>query len=461
MSATLIRGLGLFLPVLAVAVALVAASGSAAREAPSAPAPRPPKDGGRTDGGRTDGRWIEGRRADVRRTDVRRIDGSRIDGRRIAAAILATGWNGLALVPVNLAGWWTFDVEGAAIAGLPVDLMLGWALFWGALPALAAPLAPIPLTAAALAWLDLAVMPLAHPVVRLGEDWLIGETVAVAVALVPGLLLTRWTVAGTRLPLRALFQVVLAAGYGLAAPAAYTGLWERPAWVLALTAQLLAVPSALGLAAVREFAARGGGTPFPYDPPRRLVTGGPYAYVRNPMQVAMTACYLLLAVLDVRFLVGAAVALAYGAGLAAWHEGEQLTRAHGGDWLRYRGRVRAWLPRARPETPHATVYVDLSCGMCAEVGSWIRAKRPIALTVADAADLPRMPPRITYAREDGTDAAGVAALAHVLTHIHLGWALLGWLLLVPGVTGFAQLCGDAFAPTRASDRRPPRPPRGP
>ncbi|GAA0933211.1 methyltransferase family protein [Nonomuraea longicatena] len=449
MSATLIRGLGLFVPILAVAVAVVVASGSAAR--PPGSVDRSAFRN-RADTGGPVGRADHGARAPE--------GGSRIDGRRIGAAVLATAWNLLALVPVNLAGWWTFDVQGAAIAGLPVDLMLGWALLWGALPALAAPLAPIPLTAAALAWLDLAVMPLAHPVVRLGEDWLLGETVAVAVALVPGLLLTRWTVASTRLPLRALFQIVLAAGYGLAAPVAWTGLWERPAWALALIAQLLAVPSALGLAAVREFAARGGGTPFPYDPPRRLVTGGPYAYVRNPMQVAMTACYLVMAVLDVRLLAAAAVAVAYGAGLAAWHEGEQLSRAHGRSWHRYRSRVRAWLPRLRPETPHATVYVDLSCGMCTEVGSWIGAKRPVALTVADAADLPEMPRRLTYEREDGARAAGVAALAHVLTHIHLGWALLGWLLLVPGVTGFAQLCTDAFSPTRAPARRPRRSRRG-
>lgn len=32
---------------------------------------------------------------------------------------------------------------------------------------------------------------------------------------------------------------------------------------------------------------RGGGTPVPCDPPKRLVSTGPYAYIGNPMQTAM------------------------------------------------------------------------------------------------------------------------------------------------------------------------------
>lgn len=369
--------------------------------------------------------------------------------RAIAAMILATAWNLLALALVNVlavrAGWWSFSARGAMVEGVPVDLLLGWALLWGALPARAARRLPLPLTVLALAWLDLAFMPLARPLVRLGGDWLHGEALAVALGLVPGLLLARWTVRGVFVAGRVTLQVVLAGSFMLGLPVALTGVWRQPAWLAGLGVQVLAVPLTLGLAAVREFATAGG-TPLPYDPPHRLVTSGPYAYVRNPMQVSMTASYLLLGVLDVRFLAAAGVAVAYGAGLAAWHEGEQLTGRYGGAWAAYRSGVRAWLPRPRPSptmTP-AVVHVSATCGQCAPVGGWILRRAPVALDVRPAEEHPEGLRRMTYERADGLRAEGVAALAHAASHLHLGWALAGWMLLLPGVGWFAQLCADAF-----------------
>ncbi|MEW9528078.1 isoprenylcysteine carboxylmethyltransferase family protein [Microbispora sp. NPDC049125] len=370
--------------------------------------------------------------------------------REVAAMILATAWNLAALAAVNAvalrAGWWSFHAEGAVVAGVPADLLLGWALLWGALPAHAARRLPVPLTAAALVWADLALMPIAGPVVRLGERWLYGEALAAGLALIPGLLLARWTRESRRLPQRAALQAVLAGGLMLALPVTLTQVWRQPGWVLGLAAQVLAVPLTLGLAAVREFATAGGGTPLPYDPPGRLVTGGPYAYVRNPMQVSMAAAYALLGVLDARFLLGAATVVAYGAGLAAWHEGEQLTARHGEAWTGYRRRVRPWLPRLRPSPvmPEAVVHVSVTCEQCRPVGEWIARRRPVGLRVLPAEDHPGGLRRMTYERSDGVRAQGVAALAHAASHLHLGWAIAGWTLLLPGVAWSAQLCVDAL-----------------
>ncbi|TQS31229.1 isoprenylcysteine carboxylmethyltransferase family protein [Microbispora sp. KK1-11] len=369
--------------------------------------------------------------------------------RALAAMILTTAWNLLALALVNViavrAGWWSFSARGAVVEGVPVDLLLGWALLWGALPAHAARRLPLPLTVLALTWLDLAFMPLARPLVRLGGDWLYGEALAVALSLAPGLLLARWTVRGVFAAGRATLQAVLAGGLMLGLPVLLTGVWRQPAWLAGLGVQVLAAPLTLGLAAVREFAAAGG-TPLPYDAPRRLVTSGPYAYVRNPMQVSMTASYLLLGTLDVRFLAAAGVAVAYGAGLAAWHEGEQLAGRFGGAWVAYRSAVRAWLPRLRPSPAmtEAVVHVSATCGQCAPVGRWILRHAPVALRVRPAEEHPRGLRRMTYERADGLRAEGVAALAHAASHLHLGWALAGWVLLLPGLGWFAQLCADAF-----------------
>jgi hypothetical protein len=52
--------------------------------------------------------------------------------------------------------------------------------------------------------------------------------------------------------------------------------------------------------------------------------------------------------------------------------------------------------------------------------------------------------RITYERGDGTHAlTGVAAVARALEHLHLGWALVGFALRLPGVNQIVQLLVDA------------------
>lgn len=377
----------------------------------------------------------------------------RPDERRVAALILATAWQVAFLPAVNLLavrlGWWDFKAVGGTVAGIPVDLLLGWAVLWGALPALIADRLAVPLVVAALGWLDLALMPRLGPVVVLHRHWLYGESVAIGLCLVPALLLARWTARGERLPARAVGQVILSGTLMLALPTAGLGASLPTGPALSLLLQLLAVPALLGVAAVREFAVRGGGTPLPYDPPQRLVTSGPYAYVRNPMQVSMVLCLLMLAAFtgSPQLLGGAAVGFAYSAGLAAWHEGGQLRQRYGDRWSEYTSNVSTWLPRWRPwaDGAPARIHVAQTCGMCSEVGLWILRHRPVGLEVCPAEEHPAGLTRITYESSDGRDRAqGVAALGRALHHFHLGWALLGWVLLLPGVAEFGQLVADAM-----------------
>src|SRR6185295_5120677 len=103
--------------------------------------------------------------------------------RRTAGAVyLATLWTLPSLFAVHLLarslGWWTFHFEGADFFGMPVDLLIGWALLWGALPALLLIRVPLPLSMALMIGLDLVWMPLCTPVVQLGSHWLVGEIVA-------------------------------------------------------------------------------------------------------------------------------------------------------------------------------------------------------------------------------------------------------------------------------------------
>jgi protein-S-isoprenylcysteine O-methyltransferase Ste14 len=388
----------------------------------------------------------------------------RPDRRALNGALLGFCWNLPALLAVNIAapiaGWWSYDATGGLLLGMPVDLYLAWAWIWGFAAPIAFRSGPIAVAAAAAYAIDVLLMPSAAPVVRLGSTWLIGETIAIAFVFVPGLLLARWTTQGERLAPRVALQMVTFGGLVLfVLPAviieASGGAWLNPlgwpAWRWSLAVQLLAVPAVIGLAAVREFAERGGGTPVPVDPPSRLVTSGIYAYVRNPMQVSgvllLTVWGALLGNLWV--MAGGVMAHVYSIGLAGWDEDGDLHDRFGDRWIEYRRAVRRWIPSWRPwhqsDAPPAQLYVAGSCGMCSQVGEWFHARGARGLAIVAAESHPhRALRRITYESADGRrSAAGVEAIACALQHVHFGWAMVGFALQCPAVRPIAQLIVDA------------------
>lgn len=110
------------------------------------------------------------------------------------------------------------------------------------------------------------------------------------------------------------------------------------------------VGAALVLWCVGSFVFVGRGTPFPLDPPRRLVVRGPYAYVRNPMYVG---AFLVLTGAAIRFasiplLVYAALFQLALHAMVVFYEERALAEQFGADYDSYRAQVRRWWPRARP-----------------------------------------------------------------------------------------------------------------
>jgi protein-S-isoprenylcysteine O-methyltransferase Ste14 len=100
-------------------------------------------------------------------------------------------------------------------------------------------------------------------------------------------------------------------------------------------------------------AIRGGGTPLPFDAPRRLVVSGPYAWFRNPMIVG-----LVLQGVGVGVDTGSVLVMLFVAALALlWNlmirptEEDALQRIFGRDFELYRREVRCWLPMRRRWTP--------------------------------------------------------------------------------------------------------------
>ncbi|MFN2383381.1 MAG: isoprenylcysteine carboxylmethyltransferase family protein [Gemmatimonadota bacterium] len=96
-----------------------------------------------------------------------------------------------------------------------------------------------------------------------------------------------------------------------------------------------------------ELVARGEGTPLPLDPPRHLVTVGPYGWLRNPMHAGLIAVLIGEALLF-RSPVFLGMALVLGGALLAyvvWLEEPSLAGRFGSAWEGYRQTVSRWLPR--------------------------------------------------------------------------------------------------------------------
>lgn len=212
--------------------------------------------------------------------------------------------------------------------------------------------------------------------------------------------------------------------------------------------QVVFIPAVLGLSAVQEFATRGQGTPLPFDPPRRLVTTGPYSYVANPMQLSTAVTFVLLAIhfRSLMIVAVAAMTVIYSSGLAAWDERDDLVRRFGPAWADYRRAVRNWWPRWRPWVPNpARLYVARCCDPCSELAAWLTRMSPVGLQLIPAEHYPtRDLDRLTYQPAHGEhEEFGIAALARALEHCNLAWAWLGWLIRLPGLRSLLQLLVDA------------------
>src|SRR5438067_3013320 len=221
--------------------------------------------------------------------------------RQMAAILVAFTWmlpSLLILQIINLhLGFWKFHAAGGLIRGMPVDLYLGWALAWAAIPTLFMRRLPLGLVIAAMFAPDLIAMPLCGPVLELTPRWLIGEVLALFMVLAPAQLFARWTHDDSNLAGRAVMHVISSGMlilfvlpesiFAVLHRSSWDGLARLPHGVLSLKVQALGLLGVMGASAVQELA-RGGGTPIPLDAPKKLVTTGLLAYSANPMQVSCT-----------------------------------------------------------------------------------------------------------------------------------------------------------------------------
>ncbi len=149
------------------------------------------------------------------------------------------------------------------------------------------------------------------------------------------------------------------------APGVVAGLvpWLLTAWDTAepapwlplrvVGALLLAAGVVVLLQAFARFVTEGIGTPAPVAPTERLVVGGLYRYVRNPMYLAVAATIVGQALLLGRWIL-LAYAAVFGVAVVSfvhWYEEPTLRQTYGAEYDAYRRAVPGWWPRRTPWRP--------------------------------------------------------------------------------------------------------------
>ena len=128
---------------------------------------------------------------------------------------------------------------------------------------------------------------------------------------------------------------------------------EPPGVVIGFGAALIAVGAGVLVNAFARFVLEGRGTPAPIAPTERLVVGGLYRHVRNPMYLAVGATIVGQALVLGRWglVVYAAAFLAVVAAFVRVYEEPTLSARYGEEYAAYRRAVPGWWPRLRPWSP--------------------------------------------------------------------------------------------------------------
>lgn len=116
-----------------------------------------------------------------------------------------------------------------------------------------------------------------------------------------------------------------------------------------LAISLFTIFSLIGIYSAYVMVKIGEGTPLPLDQTQKLVTKGPYRYVRNPMAVAGIGQGLSISILfwSIHILIYTII------GAILWQfvirplEEKDMIERFGNDYLKYKGRVKCWIPKVK------------------------------------------------------------------------------------------------------------------
>jgi protein-S-isoprenylcysteine O-methyltransferase Ste14 len=275
------------------------------------------------------------------------------------ASFLAYAWHCQTALLVNIAavrlGLWSFAADKHLFHGVPIELIFGQAILLGPVNVLLLRRVATRLALAVgalVAIYNASAIVLAQPSVWWGIAGL------AAVAAWPSLKLAEWTMTDRRVVARSLLQsiawVCLLFWLFPSIIFANTGQsWQpflgRPICLNALLLAPMLLPAGIIFSALRQFAIEGDGTGFPYDPPKRLVTGGVYAYVSNPMQlgICLAMAWWGVVTASIAIALASVVALMLFLVFKDVCNGSCAIGERDPNWARYQREVPKWFPRRR------------------------------------------------------------------------------------------------------------------
>jgi protein-S-isoprenylcysteine O-methyltransferase Ste14 len=272
-------------------------------------------------------------------------------------------------------GFWVYRPMEFSLAGVPLDLHVNWALIWGFVMVwLFARLhirwrQPRFIALYLSLWVlftvafDLSVSGYSLFLKRVSPLWWLVDAIFLFVVLGSTLWVYHSILFPARSPLLCRWSCRVRS-FLYVSSLAYVFYGYLPSVVLSLTSgwgasPLLGLedPRVLGLAllpplflgtwATLIFTDQGAGTPLPLDPPLRLVTSGPYAFVRNPMQIAgMMLAVLLVLYYPTKFMLFYVADMALtSVVLINLFEHSQMQQMFSRSYESYSSQVRNWVPR--------------------------------------------------------------------------------------------------------------------